>query len=230
MSNIYAVVPARSGSKGVPHKNIKPLGNKPLFMWTIDAAVQSDVDNIILSSDSQEYLDLCEYNDVMKVERPSQLAQDDVLTSAVIIHALDAACANDDDIILLLQPTCPFRTVSDINQAIALMKMDLNCAVISVVDVGGDHPLRMKRIVNGCLVNYVDTGFEDMRPRQELPSVYIRSGSIYACSVKNYRKHKNFYGDRVLPIVEPADYAVNIDTPRDFLIAEKTVANITFET
>lgn len=229
MSNVYAVVPARSGSKGVPHKNIRRLGNKPLLMWTIDAAVQSDVDNIILSSDSPEYLDLCQHNDVLKVERPSQLAQDDVLTSAVIIHALDAACVNDDDIILLLQPTCPFRKVTDINQAIALMKMDLNCAVISVVDVGGDHPLRMKRIVNGCLVNYVDTGFEDMRPRQELPSVYIRSGSIYACSVKNYRKHKNFYGDQVLPIIEPADYAVNIDTLRDFIIAEKTVANINFE-
>lgn len=226
MSRVIALIPARSGSKGVPDKNIRELGGLPLFMWSVNCAVQSDADIVVFNSDSEQYLDLCDISEVVNVLRPSKLAADDVLTAPVVLHTLDVLKARDEDFIILLQPTCPFRTPADVNRAIELLRENPNDAVISVADVGANHPLRMKRIVNGVLVNYVDTGHEDMRPRQALPDVFIRSGSIYACSVRNFRRQETFWGNRVLPIIDSGSTVINIDTQDDFHLASLYAAKL----
>jgi CMP-N,N'-diacetyllegionaminic acid synthase len=224
MSKVIAIIPARSGSKGVPHKNIRTLGGIPLFMWSINCAVKSKTDIVVFNSDSEEYLDLCTSEDIIKILRPSELAADYSLTAEVILHTLERLSANADDIIILLQPTCPFRTSKQVDFAVDVLRTNIDDAVISVTRVDANHPLRMKRIVNGVLVNYIDTGYEDMRPRQALPDVYIRSGSIYACSVGNFRRHKNFWGLKVIPIIENNQSSINIDTEEDFLLAEYYLA------
>ena len=225
MSRVIALVPARSGSKGVPDKNVRLLGGVPLFVWSIKSATESKADIVIFNSDSDKYLDLCDARDVIKLQRPESLGGDHVLTADVVKYSLDAVSASPEDIIILLQPTCPFRSSNEIDRAIEILKNDSDAAVISVVNVGGNHPLRMKRIVNGRLINYIDSGFEDMRPRQDLPDVYIRSGSIYGCSVANFQKNGTFGADHVIPIVDDPLTCINIDTEFDFLLAEKLAAS-----
>ena len=95
-----------------------------------------------------------------------------------------------------------------------------NSSVVSVCDVGANHPYRMKKIEKGKLLNFFDQGFEDMRPRQLLPRVYIRSGSIYLTSIKNIQ-NGILVGDDVFPIINEGILSINIDTLEDFYLAEK---------
>ena len=78
--------------------------------------------------------------------------------------------------------------------------------------------------VDGKLINYIDTGYEDMRPRQELPKAYIRSGSIYAASLKQINKNNGFGSNMQIPMIEDLDKTINIDSPRDFKLAEELLA------
>jgi CMP-N-acetylneuraminic acid synthetase len=119
------------------------------------------------------------------------------------------------DLVIMLQPTTPLRQTEDIDNAINLL-FDTNAdSVISVVEVEGYHPLRMKRVVNGRLINYIDQGQEDMRPRQKLPPVYIRNGAIYA-TVRNVLMEENsFVGVDSRAYIMPDKRSVNVDTPKD---------------
>jgi len=220
MAKFYGIIPAREGSKGVKNKNIRNLGGVPLLKWTIEAARNSNLDNVILNSDSQEYLDAFKDVGVVPYLRNPKLGGDRVLTSDVILDLIHEMDLKDDDFIILLQPTCPFRTADLINQSINLLERQEECAVMSLVSCEANHPLRMKRVICGEAVNYIETGVEDMRPRQELPDVYIRSGSIYGCAVHNFIKHGTFGGLKTLSILEDEDSHVNVDCERDFLVAE----------
>ena len=97
--------------------------------------------------------------------------------------------------------------------------------LISVSNVNGNHPLRMKSIHDGKLINYIDTGMEDMRPRHLLPKVYIRDGSIYLKEVNSLLRDNTFGSPDTLPFICDVKYAVNIDTPIDFLLAETLIKN-----
>jgi CMP-N,N'-diacetyllegionaminic acid synthase len=220
MGKMFGIIPARSGSKGVPGKNIKKLGGIPLIEWSIKAALKSKLTNVILDSDSSYYLSLFENYNISLYQRPLNLAKDDTLTSDVINNLIEVYNIEDNDVIVLLQPTCPFRDKNSINKALALLEKKADASVISVVECDAYHPLRMKRVVNDELINYVDTGIEDMRPRQKLPPVYIRSGSIYASRAGTYKRYGGFGSAVQLPIFDDPLISVNIDTPLDFLLAE----------
>ena len=92
-------------------------------------------------------------------------------------------------------------------------------SVISVVEVEGNHPLRMKRVVDGRLINYIDQGHEDMRPRQELPPVYIRNGAIYATQRNILMKDSSFTGSDSRAYIMPPERSVNIDSMKDLSLA-----------
>lgn len=221
MSKAIGIIPARSGSKGVPNKNIKDLGGIPLIIWTISQAIISQLDEVIFDSDSEEYLEKVANLNICKSLRPSHLATDDALTVDVIKNVCDKFKLKKTDMIILLQPTCPFRSADLINFAVEKLKSNDSASVISVVNCDAFHPLRMKRIVADNLVNYVDTGFEDMRPRQSLPPVFIRSGSIYAAKLDQIKKNNGFAVAQQIPIIEDFKRTINIDTEVDFKIAEE---------
>jgi len=123
---------------------------------------------------------------------------------------------------VLLQPTTPLRTAKDIDDGIGLLGSSGADSVVSVVDVGANHPYRMKRIeADGRLVNFVDQGFEDMRPRQELPRVYIRSGDLYISTRRVVMEQNTLVGRNCRAVIVPDDRAVNIDTPLDLMRAEE---------
>lgn len=218
------VIPARGGSKGVPKKNIRELGGKPLIAWTIEAALESGLDKVIVSSDDDEIIDVARsYGDLAPFVRPAELATDSALTLPVVQHAVDYADQHHGRVenVVLLQPTTPLRTATDIDNGLNRMAESGCDAVVTVVEVGGYHPFRMKRIVGeDRLINYIDQGFEDMRPRQELPPVYIREGSLYIARRSLVMDQNTLVGGDVRAIVVEPGYSVNIDTEADFLRAE----------
>jgi CMP-N-acetylneuraminic acid synthetase len=228
MGNVIGFIPARGGSKGVPNKNLKNLGGKPLIKWTIEDAIRSKCfDQIVVSSDSRDILNIALQAGVETDVRPDELALDNTETVSVVIEYILRYKLNGDDLIMLLQPTCPFRGVEQIREAIKLYGdgNQIN-TVVSVSEVDGNHPFRMKRIENNVLVNFIDQGFEDMRPRQSLPKVFIRSGSIYLSSVKDILRSNSMVSGVVAPLLEDSNVCINIDTSRDFMLAELVASEL----
>lgn len=223
---VLAVIPARAGSKGVPGKNIKSLGKTPLIGYTVRAALASKwIDTVIVSTDCNKIADIARKEGArVPFLRPSELATDNALTAPVVIHALKTTQELDEttyDAVLLLQPTCPFRTAEEIDLAVELLKNGDCTSVVSVKSVDGNHPFRMKRIENGYLSNFIDQGFEDMRPRQELPEVFIRDGSIYAILSCELLANGEMVTKECKPIISTSKRNINIDTIHDFYLAER---------
>jgi len=229
---ILAVIPARGGSKGIPNKNIILLGNKPLITYSIEAAKKSKhITHSVVSTDSMEIADIARCaGALVPFIRPSNLAGDTALSLPVIIHATEFMEAQENvifDIVLMLQPTTPFRTAEDIDTALEkLLTSNAAGSIISVVDVGGYHPLRMKKVVGNVLVNYIDQGYEDMRPRQHLPPVFIRNGAIYAVRRDLLIEQKSFSAGETLAYVMPHERSINIDTLSDLYLAERCLENL----
>lgn len=223
---ILGIIPARGGSKGIPNKNIVELGGKPLIEYTIEAALSSKyLTHCIVSTDSEK-IALVAKNSGATVPfmRPANLAADTTQSLPVVLHALKYMEKDNGflyDAVVMLQPTTPLRRSKDIDNALELLFASNADSVISVVDVGANHPLRMKRIIDGRLINYVDQGHEDMRPRQDLPSVYIRNGAIYAVSRQTLMNNESFSGANSMAYEMPNHCSVNIDEMSDLILAEK---------
>lgn len=224
-NNIIGVIPARGGSKGVPRKNLIHLLDKPLIQYTIEEALDSHhLSKVIVSTDDKEIANLSKsLGAEVPFMRPPKLATDAALSIEVMMHALKKMEDLDKkryNILVMLQPTTPFRTSQDIDNGIELLLRGGADSVISVVNVGAHHPLRMKRIVNdGWLINYIEQGTEDMRPRQELPPVYIRNGSLYI-TWRNVLLQGSFVGSNCKAYIMPPERSVNIDTKFDIILAE----------
>ena len=228
---ILGVIPARAGSKGIPNKNIIDLGGQPLIKYTIEAALGSNmITDCVVSTDSDDIASLAESLGLScPFIRPKNLSDDKALSLPVIQHAvsfMENKHAIRYDAVIMLQPTTPLRTSEDIDQSLSILMSKKLDSVISVVEVEGNHPLRMKRIVNNRLVNYVDQGYEDMRPRQELPKVYIRNGAIYATLRDTLIDGNSFVGENSYPYVMSKEKSINIDTISDLYLAQKYIDNI----
>jgi CMP-N,N'-diacetyllegionaminic acid synthase len=219
------VIPARGGSKSVPKKNIKNFAGKPLIYHTFDSLKKIERNfDVVLSSDSLEILDLAKkYNFIHILKRPKTLAKDDSLSIHVIKHALSSMenknnCLYEN--IIMLQPTSPLRTEQHITKSIEIYENENVDSLVSLVSVEGNHPFRMKRIVDNKVVNFIDQGFEDMRPRQVLPKVYIRNGAIYISKRELIDKNESFIGKNCASFIMSSIDSVNIDSNLDFEFAE----------
>lgn len=226
MNKILGIIPARGGSKGIPRKNLIPLLKRPLISYTIEAALESrHLSRVIVSTDDKEIALVCkELGMDVPFMRPSELATDSALSLHVMQHALREMEQLDGeryDVVVMLQPTTPLRLSSDIDAGIELLLESGADSVISVVDVGAYHPLRMKRVIqNGWLTNYIDQGHEDMRPRQQLPPVYIRNGALYITWRNVLLEQNSFTGRDCRAHIMPAERSVNIDTEFDLVLAD----------
>lgn len=226
-TRVLGIIPARGGSKGIPRKNLVDICGQPLIAYTIRAALASSlISRTVVSTEDDEIAAIASNLGAdVPFRRPAELAEDAAQSLPVVQHAIDAVEKEEGrryDIIVMLQPTTPLRTTSDIDEGIRLL-MDTDAAsVVSVVDVGANHPYRMKRVdESGRLVNFVEQGFEDMRPRQELPPVYIRSGDLYISRREVVMEQGTLVGTNCRAVVIPEHRAVNIDTPLDLLRAEQ---------
>ena len=215
------IIPARAGSVGVQGKNKKILGGIPLIAHTVNFAKQflSSVDIVVSTDDVEIYKMYKDDPDLICRElRPKKLSQSNALTKDVVSFEFEKL-KNKYQNIWLLQPTCPYRKVETFHKCMKFLDQDFT-SVVTVKDVGGEHPLRMKRLVGNHLINYVDTGKENMDPRQNLPKVYLRSGGIYGIKSKIFEQLGELVSDKCAGVVVEGNETINIDTPLDFKLAE----------
>ena len=224
-NKILCVIPARSGSKGVKDKNNRLVGDRSLIDRAIDSAKISNMEfDICFTSDSEDYIENVKKNhpNVITILRGDNLSDDSALTIDVIFHAIESLkkMGLAYTHVLLLQVTTPFRTSSHINEALDYYFKNKFDSLVSVVNVQGHHPFRMKRLENNLLINFIDQGFEDMRPRQNLPPVFLRNGAIYLTKLKSMIKSKSLLSGAVGSYEMDEITSINIDSNIDLKFAQ----------
>lgn len=219
---VLGLIPARGGSKSIPRKNLVDLGGLPLIQWTVQAALGSSLTRVVVSTDSEEIATVSQsLGAEVPFTRPIELASDSTLSIDVVLHALDAL-GEEFDAVMLLQPTSPFRTASDIDAAINTI--DGASSVISVVPVDGTHPARMKFIESGLLIDPPFAETTENMPRQELRPMFIRNGAIYLTRTPEIR-NRTFKGSLSRALVMSKERSINIDSFFELAIARATLTN-----
>ncbi|MFX0091012.1 MAG: cytidylyltransferase domain-containing protein [Candidatus Hodarchaeota archaeon] len=222
---ILGVITARGGSKSIPKKNIVPLLGKPLIAYTIVPALKSKyLTKVLVSSDDPEIIEVSKrYGAEVPFIRPAELATDTALSIDVVIHATALMEEQDNikyDYIFILQPTTPLRTTADIDGAIEKIIDTGADSVIGVVEVQGRHPARMVKIKDDRLVSYTEEEPPEGMPRQQLPRVYSRSGSVYVTKRDLIMNQRTFKGKYSRPWIIPNERDVDIDEAIDLAVAE----------
>lgn len=222
---ILGIIPARGGSKGVPGKNIRLLGDKPLLAYSAIAAEHADfLRKTILSSDDMEIHSVAEkYGIEIPFVRPESLATDNASSIDVVKHAVEYLENRGEyyDAICLLQPTSPFRAKGFIDKAIQKFIREDADALVSVLPVPHEfNPHWVFEPDEKGLLRIATGEKEIIKRRQELPQAFYRDGSIYITKV-SVIKQGSFYGEKLSYIESDSDFYVNIDTPYDWLKAEE---------
>jgi CMP-N,N'-diacetyllegionaminic acid synthase len=225
---ILGIIPARGGSKGVPKKNIKILGGKPLLEYTVKAALESKLlSRVILSSDDGEIIKIAE-NLGLEVPfiRPKNLAQDDTPSISVIKHALEFYMTQNEkfDAVCILQVTSPFREKDLIDNALQKFMMKNLDSLISVREVPSDFNPHwvFERDTKDHLK--IATGDDKIiSRRQELPKSFYRDGAIYITKSEVVLELNSLYGKSIGYIESRNDRYINIDTPEDWRKAEELI-------
>ena len=221
MKNI-AIIPARSGSKGVRDKNIRPLKGKPLMAWTIEAAAGSGVfDEIMVSTDSEAYAAVArEWGAAVPFLRSAETATDTASSWDMAAEVLDGykAMGRTFDTFCLLQPTSPLRTAEDIRQAYELYREKDAFAVVSVCEA--EHsPLWCGHLpADGSMNGFIDP--EAMRQRQAGGKFYRLNGAIYVVDTSRFAEDRYLYRDGCYAYVMENRRSVDIDAEEDFRLAE----------
>ncbi|HXV75671.1 MAG TPA: acylneuraminate cytidylyltransferase family protein [Candidatus Polarisedimenticolaceae bacterium] len=220
MSTI-ALIPARAGSKGLPRKNLLPLAGKPLLLHSIDAARASGAcDQVVVSSDGREILELARRAGASALERPPELAGDDSPTSAAIEHAVAALALDEGDVIVLLQPTSPLRRAADVAAAIEIHRR--RGRPLLSVEARAHYPDKLLAIGSDGLTEELSPG-AGTRPRQLMRPCVKPNGAIYVFSVAEFRAA----GD--VPLAGACTYpmdclaSVDIDDADDLALAERVL-------
>jgi CMP-N,N'-diacetyllegionaminic acid synthase len=217
---VLAIIPARGGSKGVPGKNIKMLGNKTLLQYTFDSANKSTLlSKIILSSEDAGIIDVATALGIeVPFVRPAALATDSAKSIDVIQHAVSFLESQGAyfDAVCLLQVTSPFRENDFIDRAIQkFIATDVD-TLISVLPVPHEYNPHWVFEENAAGNLNIATGeTEIISRRQELPKAFHRDGALYLTKI-DYIKQGTFYGPKIGFIESNPDLHVNIDTLPDW--------------
>lgn len=223
MRNI-AIIPARSGSKGLPDKNIKELLGKPLMYYTIQAACLSNCfETVMVSTDSEEYANIAkECGAEVPFLRSGDLAADTSGSWDVVREVLARyhEMGKEFDYVALLQPTSPLRDADDIKNAFELLKVETVNCVLSVSKV--EHPIQwcFRMEEDGGIKDLADSPYKYMR-RQELDAFYRENGAIYIVDANKITDAEyDFYADGCYGYEMPNIKSTDIDTELDFKYAK----------
>ena len=219
---ILAVIPARGGSKGVPRKNIKDLGGKPLIAWTIECAKKSKyLDRVIVSTEDNEIASVAQkWGAEVPFMRPKELAQDDTPGVMPVVHAVKMLAQEGYNYIVLLQVTSPFR-----------MPKDIDSAIEKCVDRGADTCVSLTEAEASPYWMFSLSESEKLQPlleididanyqRQKLPVVYQLNGAVYVVEISYLLREHRLIDGNTLGYVMSAEHSLDIDTLRDFSVAE----------
>jgi CMP-N,N'-diacetyllegionaminic acid synthase len=212
-----AIVPARAGSKGVPGKNVAPVGGRPLLAWTLAAArAARGIDRLIVSTDSEEIAAVArEWGGETPFLRPAELARDETPGIEPVLHAVGWLAEHEGyrpELVLLLQPTSPLRIATDVEAALALLAAKDAEAVVSLCEVH-HHPAWMKTLdLQGRVVDS-QPGSEAADRRQDLPRLFALNGAIFLAWTETLLTRRSWYCDRTYGYVMPEERSLDVDTP-----------------
>ena len=215
-----AVIIARSGSKGLPHKNSLPIAGKPMLAWTLEHALETrGLDDVIVSTEGQELLEIARQYPVKIIERPAELATDTTPVDAVVRHVVESTDAKQ---VAILYGNIPVRPSHLTRQALDKL-METGCdSVQSVHPVQKNHPYWMKKVEGDRLLMYEPNA---VYRRQDLPPVYMLDGGVIAVTraslftVVPGEPHAFLGTDRRAIVTQP-DEVVDVDTLMDAQVAQ----------
>lgn len=224
--NPLFLIPARGGSKGIPGKNIKQLGDKPLIAYSIDVARElTDDANICVSTDDPIIASVVTADCELPIAfmRPAELATDSSGSREVMLHAIEyyKELGRDYDTIVLLQPTSPFRTADDIKEAIKLYKEGVDM-VVSVTESSTNPYYNCYEIDNdGNLA--ISKGDGKYTRRQDAPKTWEFNGAVYIINVESLKKYPLGEMPKRVMYEMPSDRSLDLDTPIDWMVAESII-------
>jgi CMP-N,N'-diacetyllegionaminic acid synthase len=212
---IVGIIPARGGSKGIPKKNIKLLNGKHLIAYTIEAALASNLDRVIVSTDCEEIASISKGYGAEVVMRSAHLAEDTTPTLPVL-HDVVSSLDEKFDAVMTLQPTSPLRTVEDINNSIKNFSSDKEAdSLVSVVAVAHNHMPEKLMTFDGKYLS----GNNEAKRRQEISTMYARNGAaIYITKVEKLNEY--IFGGKILPYFMSKIKSFDIDDIEDWEIVE----------
>lgn len=230
MMKIYAIIPARGGSKGVPGKNVKLLHGKPLIAWTIEAAKSvPEIDRVIVNTDDVAIAAVAREYGAEVFDRPAELAQDLTEDLPVFKHHLETLKQSNDlpDMVVDLRATAPLRRSGRIKEGIDLLQQLGRGEADSVraVSKAAKHPYKMWLFEAHYLRPLLSEAVTGMKepynaPRQVLPQVYQNNGCMNAFWSTTILEKNSMTGSKIAGYIMEDWESVNIDTPIDFLVAE----------
>ncbi|MDY3677858.1 MAG: acylneuraminate cytidylyltransferase family protein [Actinomyces urogenitalis] len=226
--SMLAVIPVRGGSKGIPRKNLRDVGGKPLVVWTIEQALTSTSDlRVVVSTEDTEIAQVARAAGAEVISRPAELAQDTTATEPVVVHAMDVLAEQgyEPDYVMLLQATSPVRRPGTIDRALTQI---VQTGVDSLVGVVPQTPFLWwtARDSHGPTADF-DVNH---RPRRQELTVdqmrYRETGSLYVTRPWVYREHQNRIGGKIGLFVMDEVEGVDIDSPLDLALAGKTLTQM----
>ncbi|NDB67229.1 MAG: acylneuraminate cytidylyltransferase family protein [Methylocystaceae bacterium] len=221
-SRVIALIPARSGSKGVLHKNIKNLGGHPLIEWSIRACLKSRmIDRVIVSTDSVDYAQLAiQLGAEAPFLRPAQLAGDHSTDYDFVVHALDWLAENggEPEYIVHIRPTTPYRAPALIDAAIVAFQRSQEATALRSVHEMSESAYKTFEIAPGGELKRLgseSTALDSANnARQQFPATFQANGYVDVLSSKFVREHALLHGDRVMPYITPL--VIEVDSEEDF--------------
>ena len=229
-SEVLALIPARGGSKGIPHKNIRDFAGYPLLAYSIAAGLQAEsVSRVIISTDDPAIAQIAEdFGAEVPFLRPGQLAQDDTLDLPVFEHALSWLKANEGyfpEMVVQLRPTSPIRPIGLVDRAVEQLRTNPQADSVRGVVPAGQNPYKMWWIENTegrmtPLLTLQGVHEPYNAPRQQLPQAYWQTGHIDVIRRKVIVEQHSMSGGVILPAMIDPNFSVDIDTLRDWSRAE----------
>jgi N-acylneuraminate cytidylyltransferase len=219
---ILYLIPARKGSKGLPDKNVKVLGNKPLIAYTIDFALKNikEGDELCISTNDDKVLEIVTDLGInVPFRRPAELATDEANSYDVIMHALKhyENIEKFFDVVLLLQPTSPLRSQDDFDNLIKEYSDSIDM-IVSVKMVKDNPYFNLFEEDNLGFLEKSKKG--NFQRRQDVPSVFAFNGSMYLMNVDSLKKMAIGNFKKIRKVVMPDERSVDIDTFADWILAE----------
>lgn len=211
-----AIIPARSGSKGLPNKNVLLADGKPLISYSIEAAIEARCfDKIIVTTDSQEYIDLLSEYPIDFIKREEHLANDQASSFVVIEDILNKYSHIELDYFVLLQPTSPLRTSQHIKESCDKFEQNFQQFdyLVSVTESSKSTSL-IKQIDDGSLRHF-NIDYSNYARQQYLPE-YTPNGAIFSAKPKEYLLQKHFFGEKSLAYKMDKISSLDIDERNDF--------------
>jgi len=230
MIDIVAIIPARSGSKGVPDKNIKLLAGKPLIAYSIASAQLTDnIQRVIVSTDSERYAKIAsEYGAETPFLRPAELSVDSSTDYDVLKHTLDWLQVNEGfqpEYLVYLRPVTPLRDITIIKSAIERIKMDNDATALRSIHEMPETAYKTLEIEGGYLKCICSDSFDidaANLPRQKYEKTYKANGYVDIIRSSFVIENEKIFGNRVIAYITP--WITDIDTMKDFEYLEYQAA------